>query len=217
MASTVLSLSLQRAKRASRFSTLSSAGVILFSVIVVALHLLRPDLNPISRPTSAYAVGPYSFLMTSAFFSMGLASLALVVGLFQGVPHAALSRTGLAFLGMWSLGVLIAMLFPMDPEGVPQTISGTIHQAAGPFTFLSLTIGITLVSRRFKHDEVWYPFHRTALVLSMIMLVTFTATFLSFIIGTELFGLFQRIALATAVVWMLLTAARLRSVAFVSP
>jgi hypothetical protein len=49
------------------------------------LHFLRPDLNPISTPTSEYAVGPYGFLMTSAFFGMSLGSFALVIGLYRGV------------------------------------------------------------------------------------------------------------------------------------
>ena len=39
------------------------------------------ELNPIQRPTSEYAVGPYGWLMTSAFFSLSVASFALVHGL----------------------------------------------------------------------------------------------------------------------------------------
>jgi hypothetical protein len=213
MSSTNLSPSLHTRMQVSRIATLAIVGVAYFAIIIVALHFLRPDLNPLSRPTSEYAVGPYGFLMTSAFFSMSLASFALVIGLYQGVSQRARSRIGLALLGIWAVGVLIAMIFPIDPEGAPQTISGTIHGINGPLTFLSLTAGTILVSRRFKQDEKWRSFHRTALILSLIMLAVFIATFVNIATGSGFAGLCQRIFLAAFVTWFFLTATRLRSTA----
>ena len=188
-------------------------GIAYFALIIVALHFLRPDLNPLSTPTSEYAVGPYGFLMTSAFFSMSLASFALVIGLYQGVSQGARSRFGLALLGIWAVGVLIAMIFPIDPEGAPPTTSGTIHGINGPLAFLSLTAGTILVSRRFKQDEKWRPLHRTALILSLVMLAVFIATFVNIATGSGFAGLCQRIFLAAFVTWFFLTATRLRSIA----
>ena len=189
------------------------AGVLYFAVIIVALHFLRPDLDPISRPTSEYAVGRYGYLMSTAFFSMSLAAFILVVGLYQGITLAARSLIGLVFLGLWGIGVLIAMIFPMDAEGALPTLSGMIHQVAAPFTFLSVTLGISLVSRRLKLDDQWRPFYRPALFLSPIVWLGFAGTFLSFITQSGFMGLAQRITLATIVTWMLLAAFRLRSVA----
>jgi hypothetical protein len=179
--------------------------------MIVTLHFLRSDLNPISQPTSAYAVGPNSVLMSSAFFSMSVASLALVVALYQGVAPPTRSMVGLVLLGAWAGGVLIAMIFPMDVEGAPQTMAGTIHQTSGPLTFLSLTAGMLLVSRRFKQEGRWRSLYRLAMILSLLMLAAFLATFLSFVTGSGLLGLTQRIALATAVTWMLLIGVRLRA------
>jgi bacteriorhodopsin len=102
------------------------------------------------------------------------------------------------------------MSFPIDPQGAPQTISGTIHRINGPLAFLSLTISTILVSRRFEHDEKWRPFHRTALILSLVMLAAFIATLLNIATGSGFAGLCQRIFLAAFVTWFLLTAARLR-------
>jgi len=211
MVSTQLSPRLQATRQAASVATVAVAGAAYFTLVIAALHFLRPDLNPISQPTSAYAVGSYSFLMTSAFFSMSVASLALVIGLYQGVHRGALSRAGLALLGAWAVGVLVAMIFPMDPEGAPQTISGMIHQTTGPLAFLCLTAGMMLVSWSFRQDVKWRPFHRTALALSLIMLAGYIATFLSFATDSGTLGIAQRIALATVVTWMLLTAVRLRS------
>ena len=194
----------------ARVATIALLGVAYFAVIIVVLHFLRPDLNPISSPTSEYAVGRYGFLMTSAFFSMSLGSFALVIGLYRGVSQRA--RSGIGLLGIWAVGVLIAMSFPIDPEGAPQTISGTIHRINGPLAFLSLTAGTILVSRRFKQDGLWRPIHRTAVILSLVMLAAFIATFLNIATASGFAGLCQRIFLVAFVTWFLLTAARLRSI-----
>jgi len=149
--------------------------------------------------------------MTVAFFSMTVASLALVIALYWRVPHSARYRAGLVLLSAWAIGVIIAMIFPMDADGAPPTLSGTIHQSAGPLTFLSLTAGIIFMSWAFQQDDAWRSFSRTALILSLVMLAAFVATFFSFATDSGTVGIAQRIALATAVTWMLLTASRLRS------
>ncbi len=138
MTSTHLSASPQTSKQVAWAATAVLVGVTYFVVIIVALHFLRPDHNPIQRPTSEYAVGPYGWLMTTAFFSMSVATFALVIGLFQGVPPSARSRIGLVLLGIWAVGVLIAMSFPIDLEGAPPTIAGTIHRINGSLAFLSI-------------------------------------------------------------------------------
>jgi hypothetical protein len=211
MASTHLTDGRLASRDLSRLASLSIAGVTWFAVAIVALHALRPDLDPIVYATSQYAVGPYGWLMSSAFFSMSLASFALALGLARGVPAPARSRSGINLLCIWATGVLIAMMFPLDPVGVPPTLSHTIHQGTAPFTFLSLAVGMFLVSWRFKHDQHWMPLHRTALILSLIVLAAFVATFITFISGSAIFGLVQRITLAVAATWLLLTATRLRS------
>ncbi len=216
MFSTTRSFSSQGTKMLSKLAALAIAAITYFAVIIVILHFLRPDLDPISRTTSEYAVGSYGFLMTSAFFSMSLASWVLIVGLYQGVSQPARSRVGLGLLGLWGVGALIAMLFPIDLEGSPQTVAGTIHRINGPLIFLCVTVGTILLSRRFKQDENWRLIYRPALLLSLVMLAAFILTFLSFAAQLGFTGLMQRIHLAALVTWMLLTAARLRSIAIQS-
>jgi len=213
MSSTYSSLDSRVTKTVSKLTTVAIAAIAYFAVIIVALHFLRPDLNPISRPTSEYAVGAYGYLMTSAYFSMSLASWALVIGLYQGVPRPAQSRIGLSLLGIWAVGLLIAMLFPIDLDGAPQTMAGTIHAINGPLTFLSLTLGVILVSWRFKHHTEWRPFHRLAVILSLIILLESIAVPVAMATESGLAGLAQRIFLVTFVTWSVLTAARLRSIA----
>jgi len=104
------------------------------------------------------------------------------------------------------------MSFPIDPEGAAQTISGTIHRINGPLAFLSLTAGTILVSRRFKQDGLWRPIHRTAVILSLVMLAAFIANFVNIATASGFAGFCQRIFLVAFVMWFFLTAARLRSI-----
>jgi hypothetical protein len=194
-------------------ATVAIVAIAYFAAVIVALHFLRPDLNPISRPTSEYAVGPYGSLMASAFLSMSLASWALVISLYQGLSQAARPRIGLALLGLWAVAVLIAMIFPVDPEGAPQTLAGTIHAINGRVAFPSLTLATVLISRRFKHDKGWRALYRPATILSLLILVAFFGVPVALIIGLDFAGLAQRIYLVTFVTWFLLIATRLRSLA----
>ena len=113
MSSRTISPSLQR------IATLALTGIIYYLVIVVAVHILRPDINPIGQLTSAYKAGPYAFLMTSALFVFSLAQGALILGLYQTLSVPARSRVGLALLGVWAVGNLIAALFLPDQPGAP--------------------------------------------------------------------------------------------------
>jgi len=210
MSSTNLSSSTRQAKQVARIATIAVVGIAYFLIAVVALHFLRPDYDPVSRFVSEYAVGSYGLLMTSAFFGLSLGSLALVIGLSQGVPRSGRSWIGLVLLGIWGVGVLIAGIFPTDLRGAPETISGNIHNLASLLSFLSLIAATILLSRRFKQDERWRPFHRSSLILSLVILATFIGFFLTG--GTEFVGFSQRIFIVAFLIWLLLTAARLRLV-----
>lgn len=199
--------------RVRALATIALAAVTYFVVIIVTMHFLRPDDDPLRRPTSDYAVGDYGFLMTSAFLVMSLGSLALVVGLYLGLSKPGRSRLGLGLLGYWVVGLLIAANFPIDLEGAPPTTSGVIHRINGPLTFLSLTAGAVLVSRRFRQDEKWRAFSRFALPVSLVMLAEFFVSAVMIASGSGLPGLGQRILIATAVAWLFSTSARLRSAA----
>lgn len=200
-------------RQLAAIATITIAGAIYFAGIVVALHFLRADYDPIAMTTSHYAVGPYGFLMSSAFLGMSLASLALTIGLYFGMSPPRRTRFGLGLLAIWGVGVLVAMIFPIDLPGAPQTISGTIHRINGPTIFLGVTAGATLVTLRSRQDEKWRPIYRPALALSLVMLAAFVGTFLSVVAEAGLGGLTQRVFLTALVTWMVLMAVRLRSVA----
>lgn len=191
-------------------ATVSVIGTAVFVFLIVALHFLSPDSDPVQRPTSEYAVGRFGYLMTSAFIVLSVATWALVIRLSRDLPEPAQSRVGLVFLGVFAFGLLVAATFPIDLEGAPLTLAGTIHRINGPLTFLSLVVGVNLVSRKLKHDERWRPTHRLASVLALVMIPEFLAGGLAAARETGA-GIAQRILVATFATWFLVIAIRLRS------
>jgi len=192
-------------------STIALICIAYFAFAIVALHFLRPDLNPLSRPTSEYAVGEYGFLMSTAFFSMSVASFSLLIGLYKGISKPAQSRIGLILLGIWGTGVLVAMMFPINREGTDLTTVNIIHRTNGPLIFLCLSVGAVLISRRVRLDDKWRPFYHTALTLSLIMLALFFITGANIATKSGFEGLCQRTFLLVFVTWFISMNLHLRS------
>ena len=94
----------------------SSAATGLFLVILVALHVIRPDLDPSWRFISEYELGPHGWLMHVAFISLavGTASVALaVVSQAQGIA----GYLGIALLLFSATGMTLAGVVAPDSNG----------------------------------------------------------------------------------------------------
>lgn len=199
-------------KRASYLALACMAGVVYFAISVAVLHFLRPEYDPATRFISEFAVGPYGYLMTIAFFALGLGSLALSFGIAGVSPASRKSRTGTSLMGLWGAGVMVAGIFPADLTGSPETTSGSIHNAASIVSFLVLIAGAILFPLGMRRDARWQASRRLLLGLAFAVL----AGFLVFIAmqGTAP-GIGQRIFIALVLLWLLLTGVQLRRTAAV--
>src|SRR5829696_1623532 len=189
---------------------LAIVGVADFLLILASLHFLRPDVNPVLEPISTYAVGPYGFLFTAADIGSGLAALALTFGLYLGIAPPGRSYVGLFLLGLYGVSELLAGIFPLDVGGEATTF-GTIHNIVGNIAFFAFPIAVILLSLGMGKDERWRSFRRPALAVSFAVVLTVILTIVGSNIG--LFGVTQRLANVTALLWMLVVALHLRSVA----
>mgnify|MGYP003286658110 CR=1 FL=1 len=189
---------------------LAFVGIVDFLLNVAVLHFLRPDVNPVLEPMSNYAVGPYGFLFTAADIGLGLAALALTFGLYLSIAPPGRSYVGLFLLGLYGVSVLLAGIFPIDVGGEAATF-GIIHNIVGNISFFGFPIAVILLSLGMGKDERWRSFRPPALVVAFAVVLTVILTIVGSNIG--LFGVTQRIANATQLLWILLVALRLRSIA----
>ena len=186
---------------------LAIVGMVWYLVSVVAAHLLRPGIDPVSRPVSDYAVGPFGLFVGIAIFALGVGSLALALGLRLGIAPPGRSRAGLLLLALYGVGQLAVAVFPIDAEGA-QTATGLVHNIAGNVSFFCFPPPAILLSVGMGKDERWRALKRPALALALIVLVeAILVVSANVVVG---FGIAQRFFLLTTVLWMLLAAIRLR-------
>ncbi len=142
------------ARRLEGLAWVSIVGTVFFVLAVTALHFLRPDYNPTTRLLSDYAVGPYGYLMTAAWFALGLVSFALALGIRDGMGPSRAKSAGSVLLGVAAVGGFLTGIFPPDLEGSPSTTTGAIHLVVGSISFVAFFAAIFVnsgVSARTRH------------------------------------------------------------------
>lgn len=200
-----------RVRSAAFLALLAIVGMAYYLSSVVAAHLLRPDIDPVSRPVSDYAVGPFGSFVGVAIFALGVGSLALALGLRLGIAPPGRSRAGLLLLALYGVGQLGVAIFPIDAEGA-WTATGFAHNIAGNVSFFCFPPAVILLSVGMGKDRRWRALRRPALSLSLIVLVGAILVLVSAnVVGG--FGIAPRLFLLTTVLWMLLAAIGLRHAA----
>ena len=207
-----------------------------FVIAVTGLYFLNPDYNLIRSFTGNYDLGSYEFLIASTFFSLGMGSIALSFGLYQGMAQSTRSWTGLFLVSIWGVGmlvagvfpanegggtlphivtVLIAGIFPIDVEAYPETTFSLIHILALVLSLPILSLGTLLLSRRFKQDNKWHSIHSISLILAVTLCISsilfFPTLFFPSLLIFKTYGplVFIFIGLVIGIIWLLLITARL--------
>jgi hypothetical protein len=187
-------------------------GIVYFFVAVVALHMLRPEYNPVNHAVSNYAVGPYGYLMTAAFYALALSVFALAHGLARSMALTTQARVAMLLLNIASIGIVVMGIFPGDAHALhpPATITGIVHWLAAGVSFLSIMIAAFILSNCFKTDERWQAFQRPAFALALAMVVALLLYGMLALIGW--IGIGQRIDITVSLTWLLLMTIWLRSI-----
>lgn len=186
---------------------IGSAGY--FVAAITALHWLRPDVNAAARVTSEYAVGPYGFLMTSAFFVLSAALAALGVGLARALSTSARTLAGIVLLVLAALATAVAGFFPVDVgEPQPITAHGWVHRGAAIIAFASLSLAPLILAGPFGARPEWKRIAAFSRLVGAVGLLGFVAIQL-FLLDQGLAGAAQRIILALVIGWMLVAAVRI--------
>jgi hypothetical membrane protein len=87
-------------------SRLAAGSFVVSAGAVVALHVLRPELSPVSQRLSEYATGAFGWVMTVAFVAAAVGLLALAVA------HRTRGTAAPLLLAVAAAGMVLAGLFP---------------------------------------------------------------------------------------------------------
>jgi len=200
-----------RAGSSAVLPTVTIFGVAYFAGTLTLMHILRPELNPLNRYGSEYAIGRFGYLMTTAFLALAGAGAALTLSLGRTLTASVRSRTGVIFLGLFSLGILIAGIFPTDLVDDPPTSKGGIHDLASLLSFVSLVIAVILLSLTFRLDTHWRGVTWLTNTLSGALMMSFLVFFDFADAERAGVGLVQRVFITLMLGWMTVVAVRLLS------
>lgn len=198
--------------KGSRFTTMfiATAATVCFAYFAIALllmHALRPERAVATTWISGYAVGPYGWVMTTAWLAASSGCLMLVLGLARTGPRSTAARLGTLLLAIMSIGLLLTAIFPPGP-----TRSGEIHSMTFLVNVLCILLASVLLAVGFGSDPRWRPFRRTAATLGLLIVLAFVFQF--FTAYTEvLYGLTNRFFVTVLVAWWLAISIKLQALA----
>ena len=156
-----------------------------YALVLVLLHVLRPDLDPSWRFVSEYAIGTFGYLMIMAFLSLSAGYVSLFLAIRSQVP-TIWGKIGLALLLFSAAGMAIAGVFVTDPITTPaaeRSMTGRLHEVGA---FLDLTpLAAPLISWSVaRRNPNWAPARRSLLWTAWLPLLGLVI----FISATLIFG-----------------------------
>lgn len=157
---------------------------------MAALHVVEPEISPLSAMVGAYLAGPHATLARTTFLAFALAFGALAVGVRESLAGWR-SFAATALLGFSALGFGGVFLFP---ERAAQF--GVVVR---PIT-LATMLTVSLVLRR---DPRWAPRGAALVVVSALLVVLFVVTF-GWLLDLGLGGLANRLVLVLIYIWIVL-------------
>jgi hypothetical protein len=151
------------------------AAVVVFFILVAALHFIEPEFDPSKRLISEYELGRYGWVMSLAFFSLGVGVLATLLSTWD------FSRIRRGLIGRWwFLAISVAffgagIFYPYTPPN----LASYIHGACGVIVIVTFPIAATLYSSALAHSQAWNASRgqlRWATVLVWVGLLSFAGS-----------------------------------------
>ena len=183
-----------------------------FSVVLIALHFVRPDYTPVDHMISDYAVGRAGWLMTTAFVALGVGCLSLSLGLWRSGPKTISALIARLLLIVVFLGLMVTATFATDLETAKDTQHGMIHTLSFLVNIISISVAAFLLSLSFGADPRWKMSRLPSLMIAIALVVAFVVQFVTLHRGAP-YGITNRLFVLVFMGWLFFAAFRLRKVA----
>ncbi|HET6710052.1 DUF998 domain-containing protein [Amycolatopsis sp.] len=185
-------------------------GIGLAVTISIDLHLrLSGQVSPIWQTLSEYVYGKLGTASAAPLFSvmclaLSLGSVALLAGIAKA--HRPGTTAVCVLLGVWSAGLLVCGLVPVDPDGQARSLAGQVHNIAALTAFVALPAAAFVLTKKGRERCPWEPRRTTIRRLAAASFVSVGVVLGGFVFTLTL-GLFERL-LFTIDVALLLTMVR---------
>jgi hypothetical protein len=159
------------------FATLGLVGVGLAILFIGALHVVAPDVSPVRRTISEYALGEYRWAFDTGVLGLCVGSALVLVALVRAGLLAWPSPGAVAF-GVWPAALVVIVVFEKTNRAVGPSVGGVIHRYASLVAFLSVPVAALVLGRRWRDDAMWGRFAAVSRTLGVLALVVLGAILL---------------------------------------
>lgn len=159
---------------------LSLAGAAMFVVLLAALHLIKPELDPSWHFISEYAIGRHGWVMVLAFGSLAFSYVMLTVAL-RSQLRTLWGRIGLALLLVSAAGLALAGIFTTDPITASKdavTSEGKLHNLGGTLG-IAMPVAAAIIGWSLVRNQAWSSARRPLIWATALALLSFLVSFSS--------------------------------------
>ena len=185
-------------KKSSLYILLPILGLAYFAVFILIAHVLRPDVDMVTKTVSHYARGKYGWLAVSAFIIQG-SSMVLLAAFMQRRLQPA-SYWGAGPLAIAGVSVIVLGLFPIDPTPQDPSTIGGIHRFATIIDTCGTLVAMVYWTRYFGNHRRQHSIYHLSFGLFTLAWIS---SVLVFATGSEpVLGITQRISIAIFWAWL---------------
>ncbi len=205
----------QKSRNSSR--TMDVHGILALAGIVGPLVLIatdfaaafsQPGYNFVKDSISSLALTSLGWIQTIGFLVIGLLVEIFTAGLFLNVNRRRGFGLGIGLLALFGFSLLMIGAFRTDPVGGVRTIDGTIHLIASIAVFGLFPIAVLALVSSLRNDPHWRGmFLYTIITIGLGSALALGRLFLPEKLSW--FGLYERLMVANAVIWVEVVAIRL--------
>ena len=174
-------------------------GPIVVIVGDLTASLSIPGYSLVRDSVSSLALTGIGWLQSICFLAMGLLLEIFVAGLFFNIRRARGFYAGIVLLAICGFVLMLIAAFHMDHPGAPP-IEGTIHTIASYGLGLLFPIAILSLAPSFKSTPNWKNIFIYTLIAGVLAFGLIIGAF--FTEQTGWFGLYERIIIGNALVWV---------------
>jgi len=190
-------------KRLNIDSVPALVGIVGPLVVVIgdlAASLSTPHYSLISDSVSSLALTGIGWLQSICFLAMGLLLVIFVAGLFFNIHRARGFHAGIVLLAFCGFVLMLIAAFRMDAPGGSRTTAGIIHTISSYGLGLLFPIAILSLAPSFKSTPNWKNIFVYTLIAGILAFGLIIGAF--FTEQTGWFGLYERIVILNALVWV---------------
>lgn len=179
-------------------------GPIMLSVGDLSAGLTSPNYSIVQNSISSLALTSAGWIQTIGFLTLGLLVEIFTAGLLFNMKSSRGFYMGITIFVFFGFALLLIGAFHTDADGIPdvaRTFEGRLHGFVASSAFILFPIAILSLVRSIKNDPNWkylYSYSWIAIFLGVILVIVIKVL----PEGNFLFGLFERLLVANAIIWV---------------